>query len=126
MTSRRHPSCSSRWLPLAVVLSVALLAQSACTSARVVPFRAEPGNLGKVVAFTKTSGETIPIDRAAVFQDTLFYFTGTVPGSCPIEEVESVTMKKFSAVKTALLIVAISPAALVLVFTVWAYPPLGY
>ncbi len=85
---------------VAVVLSLALLAQSACTYNKTIPFRAEPGDVGKVVAFITMDSVTILIERAEVRSDTLFYFTGTVSGSCPVEDIESVTVKSIAPLKT--------------------------
>ena len=92
---------------IAVVLSVALLAQSACTYHKTIPFRAEPGDVGKVISATTTDGETYFIDRATVLNDTLYFFSGDDSGSCPVQDVESLTVKKLHVVKTALLVYVI-------------------
>jgi len=63
MTSRRHPSGpASRWLPPAVVLCVALLAQSACTTLHSVPVGERQiwaEELDGVVGVVLKSGESV-------------------------------------------------------------------
>ena len=95
---------TSSLLPLAMVLSLALLAQSACTYHKTIPFLAEPGDVGKVVSATTTDGETYYIDRATVLNDTLYFFSGDDSGSAPVQDVESLTLKKFDVVGTILLV----------------------
>ena len=105
MTSPRH---ASRWFPLAVVLSLALLAQSACTYHRFAPFKGTPSETRSAVSFLTKAGHRYFVDRATVRSDTLYYWIDNTSGSFPVEDIRAIEVKRIHVGQTVITVLGVS------------------